>query len=184
MLLRVLTAARCELVAFLKPFLRQPRKDKLKPRSIPCLRVAEYFRVVDRLRDVFLRIRHHRFSTHFLSINAQHATCFVEHLAGCLEESPNLLSGCLAHEWLSRVGALDPRALLPEGHPLPSCVSFIIRSPRRRAQQRLGSLRRVPSREIYGTRTAAADSCQAPNTSLVPVYDRITFFGNSALRIS
>jgi hypothetical protein len=26
--------------------------------------------------------------------------------------------------------------------------------------------------------------CQAPNTSLVPVYDRITFFGNSALRIS
>jgi len=25
---------------------------------------------------------------------------------------------------------------------------------------------------------------QAPNTSFVPVYDRITFFGNSALRIS
>ena len=26
--------------------------------------------------------------------------------------------------------------------------------------------------------------CQAPNMSLVPVYDRITFFGTSALRIS
>ena len=25
--------------------------------------------------------------------------------------------------------------------------------------------------------------CHAPNTSLVPVYDRITLFGNSALRI-
>ena len=37
---------------------------------------------------------------------------------------------------------------------------------------------------ICGARTAAAGSCQAPNTSLVPVYDRITFFGNSALRIS
>jgi hypothetical protein len=33
-------------------------------------------------------------------------------------------------------------------------------------------------------KTAAAVCCQAPNTSLVPVYDRITFFGNSALRIS
>src|SRR5215831_10551016 len=74
MLLRVLTAARCELVAFLKPFLRQPRKDKRKPRSIPCLRVAEYFRVVDRLRDIFLHIRHHPFGWHLLSINARHAT--------------------------------------------------------------------------------------------------------------
>ena len=74
------------------------------------------------------------------------------------------------------------------GHGAPLKVQnsrrFIIRSPRRRAQQRLGSLCRVPSREIYGTRTAAAGSCQAPNTSLVPVYDRITFFGNYALRIS
>src|SRR5262249_25709256 len=76
----------CELVAFLKPFLRQPRKDKRKPRSIPCLRVAGYFRVVDRLRDVFLCIRHPRFSTHFLYMNARHAPCFVEHLAGCLWE--------------------------------------------------------------------------------------------------
>jgi hypothetical protein len=33
------------LAAFLKPFFCQPRKDKRKPRSIPCLRVAEYFRV-------------------------------------------------------------------------------------------------------------------------------------------
>src|SRR5262249_7812861 len=82
--LRVFIGARCELVAFLKPFLRQPRKDKRKPWSIPCLRVAEYFRVVDRFRDVFLRIRHDRFSTHFLSIKARHATCFVEHLTGCL----------------------------------------------------------------------------------------------------
>ena len=74
---RVLASSRCELVASSLPFLCQPRKDKRKPRSIPCLRVAEYFRVVDRLRDVFLRIRHNRFSTHFLSINARHATCFV-----------------------------------------------------------------------------------------------------------
>ena len=46
--------------------------------------------------------------------------------------------------------------------------------------------RLVPSasRGICGARTAAAGCCQAPNTSLVPVYDRITFFGNSALRIS
>src|SRR5262245_40009973 len=130
MLLRVLTAARCELVAFLKPFLRQPRKDKRKPRSIPCLQVAEYFRVVDRLRDVFLCFRHHRFSTHFLSINARHATGFVEHLAGCLKESPNLLSGCLAHDWLR------PHLPLPEGHSPPSSVMNsrrFIRSPRRRA---------------------------------------------------
>src|SRR5262245_18485674 len=137
MLLRVPTSARCELVAFLKPFLRQPRKNKRKPRPIPYLRVAEYFRVVDRLRDVFLRIRHHRFSTHFLSIDAQHATCCVEHLAGPDEESPNLLGGCLAHDWLSRVGSLDPHALLPEGQPLPSSVMNarrrIIRSPRRGA---------------------------------------------------
>src|SRR6516162_445343 len=138
LLLRVLTAARCELVAFLKPFLRQPRKNKRKPRSIPCLRVAEYFRVVDRLRDVFLRIRHHRFSAHFLSIDARYATRFVEHLAGC---SPNLLSGCLAHDWLSRVGSLDPHASLPEGQPLPSSVMnarrfifAVIRSPRRRSR--------------------------------------------------
>src|SRR6516164_3865039 len=131
MLLRVLTAA-CELVAFLKPFLRQPRKNKRKPRSIPCLRVAEYFRVVDRLRDVFLRIRHHRFSAHFLSIDARYATRFVEHLAGC---SPNLLSGCLTHDWLSRVGSLDPHALLPEGQPLPSRVMNsrrLTQSPHRR----------------------------------------------------
>src|SRR5262249_18834862 len=114
------TSARCELVAFLKPFLRQPRKNKRKPRSIPYLRVAEYFRVVDRLRDVFLRIRHHRFSTHFLSIGAQPATCFVEHLAGPVYERPNLLGGCLAHDWLSRVGSLHRHALLPEGQPLPS----------------------------------------------------------------
>src|SRR5262249_15935334 len=39
----------------------------------------------------------------------------------------------------SRVGSLDPHALLPEGQPLPSSVMnarrFIIRSLRRRAQQ-------------------------------------------------
>jgi hypothetical protein len=52
-------------------------------------------------------------------------------------------------------------------------------------EQRLGAS--MPSAfaiGICGARTAAADCCQAPNTSLVPVYDRITFFGNSALRIS
>src|SRR6266581_4745078 len=118
--LRVLIAARCELMAFPKPFLRQPRKDKRKPRSIPRLRVAEYFRVVDRLRDVFLYFRHHRFSTHFLSINARHATCFVERVAGCFKESPNLLSGCLAHDWLSRVGATRPTRLAARRAPRSS----------------------------------------------------------------
>ena len=50
-------------------------------------------------------------------------------------------------------------------------------------EQRLGAS--MPSAfAICGARTAAAGRCQAPNTSLVPVYDRITFFGNSALRIS
>jgi hypothetical protein len=37
---------------------------------------------------------------------------------------------------------------------------------------------------IYSSRNSGSGCCQAPNTSLVPVYDRITFFGNSALRIS
>jgi hypothetical protein len=39
---------------------------------------------------------------------------------------------------------------------------------------------RVPF--AIGPKTAGC--FQAPNTSLVPVYDRMTFFGNSALRIS
>src|SRR5262249_18369943 len=102
---RVLIAARCELVAFPKPFLRQPRKNQRKPRCIQYLWVIGYFRIVDRFRDVLLRIRHHCFSTHFLSINARHATCFLEHLAGCLYESLNLLSDCPAHGRLSRIGA-------------------------------------------------------------------------------
>src|SRR5262249_17205413 len=56
-------------------------KDERKPRCIPYLRVIDCFRVVDHLRDVFLHIRHYPFSWHLLSINARHATCFVEHLA-------------------------------------------------------------------------------------------------------
>src|SRR6516225_9641308 len=73
-LLRVLTAAMRELVASLMPFLCQPRKDQRKPRCIPYLRVVDCFRVVDRLRDIFLYIRHHPFGWHLLSINARHAT--------------------------------------------------------------------------------------------------------------
>src|SRR5262249_29249716 len=37
---------------------------------------------------------------------------------------------------------------------------------------------------ISGARNSGSGCSQAPNMSLVPVYDRITFFGNSALRIS
>jgi hypothetical protein len=81
-LLGALTAARCEPLASSMPFLCQPGKDQRKPRRVPYLRVVDCFRVIDCLRDVFLRIRHYPFSWHFLSINARHATCFVEHLAG------------------------------------------------------------------------------------------------------
>src|SRR5215831_18458963 len=63
-LLRVLTAARDELVASSLPFLCQPRKDQRKPGCIPYLWVVDCFRVVDRLRDIFLHIRHHPFSWH------------------------------------------------------------------------------------------------------------------------
>ena len=52
-------------------------------------------------------------------------------------------------------------------------------------EQRLGAS--MPSAfavGISGARKQWRVCCQAPNTSLVPVYDRITFFGNSALRIS
>jgi hypothetical protein len=59
------------------PFLCQPRKDQREPRCIPYLRVVESFRVVDHLPDVFLRIRHHRFSRYFLSIKARHTTVFL-----------------------------------------------------------------------------------------------------------
>jgi hypothetical protein len=38
-----------------------------------------FFRVIDSLRDVCLGVRNYRFSWHLLSINARHATCFVEH---------------------------------------------------------------------------------------------------------
>ena len=37
---------------------------------------------LDCLRDVFLRIRHYRYSWHLFSIDTRHATCFAEHLAG------------------------------------------------------------------------------------------------------
>ena len=44
--------------------------------------VVDCFRVVDCLRNVFLHVRHYRFSWHLLSIDARHATRFAEHLAG------------------------------------------------------------------------------------------------------
>jgi hypothetical protein len=55
---------------------------------------------------------------------------------------------------------------------------LFIQLPRRR-----GRWRYLPS-AIGAAENGGSGCCQAPNTSLVPVYDRITFFGNSALRIS
>jgi hypothetical protein len=43
--------------------------------------------------------------------------------------------------------------------------------------------RYLPS-TIRSAENSGGGCCQAPNTSLVPVYDRITFFGNSALRFA
>src|SRR5215813_3858711 len=63
-------------------FCASHERTSVNPGCIPYLRVVGCFRVVDCLRDVFLRIRHHPFSWHLLSINARHQTCFVEHLAG------------------------------------------------------------------------------------------------------
>src|SRR6516165_8136660 len=81
-LLRILTAARCELLASLPPFLCQPGKDQRKPRRIPYPRIVGCFRVVDCLRDVFLGIWYNAFGWRFLSIKARHVACFVEHLGG------------------------------------------------------------------------------------------------------
>src|SRR6516225_10849490 len=55
-LLRILTAARCELLASLPPLLCQPGNDQRKPWGTPYLRIVGCFRVVNCLRDVFLRI--------------------------------------------------------------------------------------------------------------------------------
>src|SRR6516164_4959575 len=79
---RVLTAARCELLASLPPLLCQPGNDQRKPWGTPYLRIVGCFRVVNCLRDVFLRIWDNPFGWRFLSINPAHATCFVKHLGG------------------------------------------------------------------------------------------------------
>jgi hypothetical protein len=44
--------------------------------------------------------------------------------------------------------------------------------------QQTANIKRTP------LQNSGSGCCQALNTSLVPVYDRIAFFGNSALRIS
>src|SRR5262249_59955690 len=66
MLLRVLIAVRCELAAFLKPFLCQPRKDKRKLRSIPCLdahvlraRSREFLSLPNCAVEVLIHARRH-----------------------------------------------------------------------------------------------------------------------------
>src|SRR5262249_28093320 len=81
-LLRLVTAAMREPAASLLPFLRQPKKHQRKSRCIPNLRIVDCLRVVDRLQDVFLRIRHHHFSWYLLPIIARHTTRFIKHLAG------------------------------------------------------------------------------------------------------
>jgi hypothetical protein len=77
-------AAVRELATSLMPFLRQPKKHECKSRCIPYLGVVNCLRVIDRLQNVFLRIRHYPFSRHLLSIRARHTTRFVKHLAGLL----------------------------------------------------------------------------------------------------
>src|SRR5262252_267417 len=138
MLLRVLTAARCKLVAFLSHFCANHERTSVNP-GLSHVSESQSTSGLSIDSEMYSFASGTIVSARTSSPSMPGTQPVSSNISlGVSRRAPNLLSGCLAHDWLSRVGSLDPHALLPEGQPLPSSVMnarLFTRSPRRRAAE-------------------------------------------------